>query len=138
MKILVSCIFLVFTFNAWVHAESLTLKQIKQIEEIAQNIADQHNANSNAYLDDMTVATTATATGRNVQFKYVLRVKRGLPPQKLKEFSDETWREIVPNVCKANAKNPAFDRGLNYTFLYVNTYSERLAEFNVDKKTCKY
>jgi len=102
------------------HAQSLTSAQIKQIEEIAQTIASQHNANSKAMLDDMTVSSRAVAIGRNVRFEFVLRVKKGLPPAKLKEFSDGTRGEIVPKSCAANANNPAFDRGLYYTFAYVN------------------
>ena len=118
-------------------AESLTRAQIKQIEDIAQTIASQYNANSKALLDDMTVSTRAIAISRNVRFEYVLRVRKGLPPIKLKEFSDETRREVLPKACQQNANNPAFDRGLHYTFSYMNTYGEKLGEFNVDKATCK-
>lgn len=117
-------------------AQPLTGPQIKQIEEIAQTIASQHNANSKAMLDDMTVSSRAVAIGRNVRFENVLRVKKGLPAAKIKEFSDETQRETTPKSCAANANNPAFDRGLSYTFVYVNTYGEKLAEFNVDKAVC--
>lgn len=120
------------------YAQPLNSAQIKQIEEIAQTIASQHNANSKAFLDEMTVSTRAIAIGRNVQFEYVLRVKKGLPPTKLKEFSDETRREILPKACQQNANNPAFDRGLYYTFAYMNTYGEKLAEFNVDKAICQH
>lgn len=118
-------------------AQTLTSAQIKQIEEIAQMIASQHNANSSAMLDDMTVSSRAVAIGRNVRFENVLRVKKGLPPAKLKEFSDETQREVVPKSCAVNANNLGLDRGLSYTFAYVNTYGEKLAEFNVDKAICK-
>lgn len=118
-------------------AQSLTPAQIKQIEEIAQTIATQHNANAKAMVDDMTASSRAVAVGRNVRFENVLRVKKGLPPAKLKEFSDETRREIVPNACAANASNPAFDRGLTYTYAYVNTHREKLAEFTVDQQLCR-
>lgn len=119
------------------HALTLTPAQINQIEVIAQNIATQHNNNSAASLDDMTVSTRAVAVGRNIRFEYVLRVKKALPTAKLREFADETQREIVPKSCAVNAKNPAFDRGLTYTFSYSNTYNEKLAEFSVDKAICK-
>ena len=118
------------------NAQSLNPAQIKQIEEIAQNIARQHNGNATAMLDEMTVSTRAVAIARNVRFEYVLKVKKGLPPAKLNEFSDETRREIVPKACAANAHNPAFDRGLTYTFFYTNSYGEKLAEFTVDKAVC--
>lgn len=119
------------------HAQSLSAAQIEQIEQIAQTIANQHNNTASANLDDMTVATRAVAIGRNVRFEYVLRVKKGLPQSKLKEFSEETQREVVPKSCAVNAKNPAFDLGLTYTFAYTNTYKEKLAEFIVDKAVCK-
>ena len=120
------------------HAESLTSEQIKQIEEIAQSIASQHNANSKAMVDEMTVSSHAVAIGRNVRFEFVLRVKKGLTPSELKEFSEENRKVLLPKICKNNANNPAFDRGLSYTFIYINTYGEKLSEFNVDKTTCKF
>jgi hypothetical protein len=118
-------------------AQSLNPAQIKQIEEIAQSIAAQHNANAKATLEDMTASSHAVATGRNVRFENVLRVKKGLPPAKLKQLSEETQREVVPKSCAVNAKNPAFDRGLTYTFAYVSTYGEKLAEFTVDPVACR-
>lgn len=121
-----------------VHAQSaLSPAQIKQIEEIAQTIANQHNNTASANLDDMTVSTRAVAIGGNVRFEYVLRVKKGLSQAKLQEFSEVTQREIVPKSCAVNAKNPAFDRGLTYTFSYTNTYKEKLAEFIVDRAVCR-
>lgn len=117
-------------------AQSLSPAQIKQIEDIAQTIALQHNQNAKAMLDDTTVSSRATAVGRNVRFENTLRVKKGLPAAKLKEFSDETQREVVSRSCMVNASNPAFDRGLTYTFVYTNTHGEKLAEFNVDKSVC--
>lgn len=117
-------------------AQSLNSAQIKQIEEIAQNIARQHNGNAAAMLNETTVSTRAVAVARNVRFEYILKVKKGLPPAKLKEFSDETRREIIPKSCAVNAKNPAFDRGLSYTFSYTNIHGEKLAEFTVDKAVC--
>jgi hypothetical protein len=119
-------------------ANALTTAQTKQIEEIAQTIAVQYNANAKALLDDMTVSTRSVAIGRNIRFEYVLRVKKSLPSEKLRAFSDETRREILPKACQQNANNPAFDRGLYYTFTYLNTYGEKLAEFNVDKATCQH
>lgn len=118
-------------------AYALTDAQIKQIEEIAQNIASQHNANAKALTDNVTVSTRAIAIGMNVRFENVLRMKKNIHPAKLKEWVDVTKREIIPRVCKVNAKNTVFDRGLYYTFAYSNTYGEKLTEFVVDKATCK-
>jgi hypothetical protein len=116
---------------------NLTSAQIKQIEEIAQAIAAQSNANRHTMLDEMTVSFHAVAIGRNVRFENVIRTKKGLPPQKIKEWLAATSAEIVPKSCSQNAKNPAFDRGLSYTFAYSNAYGEKLGEVLVDKPTCK-
>lgn len=118
-------------------AQALTSAQIKQIEGIAQNIASQHNANSNALLDEMTASTRAVAIGRNVRIEYVLRIKKNVPPANLKIWADATRSEVIPKACQANSNNPAFDRGLYYTFAYSNTYGEKLTEFVVDKATCR-
>lgn len=116
---------------------ALKAAQIKQIEEIAQSVASQHNANAKKMLDDVTVSTRAIAIGRNVRLEYVLRLKKNIQPAKLKEWVDATKREIIPKACQVNANNPAFDRGLYYTFAYTNTYGEKLTVFVVDKATCK-
>lgn len=122
-----------FTANA----QNLNPAQIKQIEDIANNIAAQSNANKQAMLDEMTVSFNAVAVGRNVRFENVIRVKKGLPPNTIKEWLDATRAEIIPKSCAQNAKNPAFDRGLSYTFSYSNTYGEKLGEVFVDKGTCR-
>lgn len=119
------------------NAENFSPAQIKQIEEIAQNIAAQSNANKPAMLDEMTVSFNAIAVGRNVRFENVIRMKKGLPPKKIKGWLDATRAEIIPKACNQNAKNPAFDRGLSYTFAYSNTYGEKLGDVFVDKATCK-
>lgn len=118
-------------------AHSASPAQNEQIEQIARDIAAQHNASATAMLDEMTVSSTATAARRNVRFENVLRVKKGLSPAKLKEFSDATKKEVFPKACAANAKNPAFGLGLTYTFTYKNTYGETLAEFTVDRHSCR-
>lgn len=119
------------------NAENLNQAQIKQIEDIARSIAAQSNANKQAMLDEMTVSFNAVAVGRNVRFENVISVKKGLPPNTIKVWLDATRAEIMPKACAQNAKNPAFDRGLSYTFAYSNTYGEKLGDVFVDKATCK-
>lgn len=119
------------------NAQNLTPAQIKQIEDIAQNIAAQSNANKQAMLDEMTVAFNAVSVGRNVRFEHIIRVKKGLPPSAIKEWLAATRSELIPKSCAQNAKNPAFDRGLSYTFAYSNTYGEKLGDVFVDKSTCR-
>ena len=119
------------------NAETLKPAQIKQIGEIAKNIAAQSNANKQAMMDEMTVPFNAVAVGRNVRFENVIRVKKGLPPNVIKEWLDATRAEIIPKSCAQNAKNAASDRGLSHTFAYSNTYGEKLGDVFVDKTTCK-
>lgn len=119
------------------NAQNLTPAQIKQIEDIARNIAAQSNANKQAMLDEMTISFNAVAVGRNVRFENVIRVKKGLPPNTIKTWLDATRAEIIPKSCAQNADNPAFDRGLSYTFAYSNTYGEKLGDVFVDKATCR-
>ncbi|OHC81391.1 MAG: hypothetical protein A2100_04115 [Sideroxydans sp. GWF2_59_14] len=104
------------------------------MEDLAKTIALQHNANSKAMLDHVMVSTHAVASGRNVRIENILRLKKDLPAAKLKEWSDMTRQEILLQACK---NPPAFERGLSYTFAYLNTYGEKLTEFNVDKATCE-
>jgi hypothetical protein len=123
--------FVTFVYS---NANALTAEQIKQIEGIAQDIALQHNKNAANMTDEMTVSTRAVS--RNVIFENILRVKKGLKRTELKEYQKAVSEEMVPRVCRQNANNPAFDRGLFYTFIYINTYGEKLAEIIIDKETC--
>ena len=130
---LLAALYCSFTANA----QNLNPAQIKQIEDIAKNIAAQSNANKQAMLDEMTVSFNAVAVGRNVRLEYVIRVKKGLPPNTIKEWLDATRAEITPKSCAQNANNPAFGRGLSYTFAYSNTYGEKLGDVFVDQGTCR-
>jgi|688.fasta_scaffold1075505_2 hypothetical protein len=128
--------FLILTFlninNA--HSEALNDAQIKQIENIAQSIASTSNANAKATQESNSFH--ATAIGRNVIFENISQTKKGLSKQKMKEIEDAIRKEVIPKICLNNANNPAFDRGLNYTLIYKNTYNEKIAEFNIDKPLC--
>ena len=119
------------------NVQNLNAAQIKQIEEISQNIAAQSNANKQAMLDEMTVSFNPVSVGRDVRFENIIKVKKGLPPQIIKEWLDATRAEIIPQTYALNANNPAFGRGLSYTFAYSNTYGEKLGEVFVDIATCK-
>lgn len=129
-------IFLILTFininNAY--SEALNDAQIKQIENIAQSIASTSNANAKATQENNSFH--ATAIGRNVIFENTSQTKKGLSKQKLKEIQDAIRKEVTPKICLNNANNPAFDRGLNYTLIYKNTYNETIAKFNIDKPLC--
>lgn len=117
-------------------ASSDACGQNQTIEQVAQTIAKQHNQNANLMLDEMTVSSRAAASGKNVRFEYVLRVKQGLPKAKLHEFDTQNRLEIVPKVCGVKGNEIGFTRGLTYTFSYTNKFGEKLSEFMVDAKTC--
>jgi hypothetical protein len=106
------------------------------VEWVAENVAKNHNTNSQSMLDNVTLSTSAKSDGKNVIFEYILKIKQNLPISKRNEFANELYKDIVPKACQANKTNAAFDKGLYYTFIYKNTYGEKLAEFIVDKKLC--
>ncbi len=102
------------------------------VESVAAEIAKLHNAAKIA--DGMTVSSTAEARGKQVVIKTVLQVQKDLPKQKLDEFRSALQEEIVPKACMMNANNVAFMKmGLFYTFIYFNTYGQKLAEITVDR-----
>ena len=115
----------------------LNAAQIKQIEEIAAEIAKQSNANKHLHLDDMTSSFNTIAAGRNVRFENVLRVKNDLSRDEITQWLVATQQEIIPSTCAQNVNNPAFDRGLSYTFSYTSMYEQKMGEIIVDKTTCK-
>lgn len=104
------------------------------VEQVAAEIARRHNAAN--ITDEMTESSTAEARGKRVIFKNVLRVRKDLSIQELNEFRAALQEEIVPKTCIANANNIAFMKmGLYYTFLYFNTYGQKIAELTVDGAT---
>lgn len=118
-------------------SQELNPAQIKQIEEIAAEGAKHSNANKYLYLDDMTVSFNAVSTGRNIRFENVLRVKNGLTKNEIAQWLVATQQEIIPQACAQSANNPAFERGLSYTYSYTSIYGQKMGDVLVDKKTCK-
>ena len=106
------------------------------LEQTAQEIARQHNANAKALLDDTTVSTSATAEGVNVIVTYVIRIKQQLPKDKRDEFRKEIATELMRGLCKSNAGSEPFKRGLYYTLVYRSTEDELLSKLVVSKETC--
>ena len=117
--------------------KELNPSQIRQIEEIAAEIAKQSNANKHLSVDDMTESFSASSSGRNVRFEYTLRVKNGLSKSEIMEWLVAMQQEIIPKACAQNANNPAFGRGLSYTFAYSSIYGQKMGDVLVDKVTCK-
>lgn len=106
--------------------------QMQTVEQVAADIVKRHNDAN--LTDDMTVSSTAEARGKQIIFRNVLRVQKDLSADKLNEFRTALREEIVPKTCMVNADNVAFMKmGMCYTFIYLNTYGQKLAEFNVDR-----
>lgn len=106
----------------------------KTVEQVAAEIAKRHNAANLS--DEMTISSTAEARGRQIVFKNVLRAKKDLSEQKLNEIRTALEEDVVPKTCMVNADNVAFmEMGLYYTFIYLNTYGQKLAEITVDRAT---
>jgi hypothetical protein len=110
--------------------------QALTVEQTAQEIARQHNANAKGLIDGTTVSTSAEAQGVNVIITYVIRVQKQLPDDMREEFRKSIGTELVRGACKSNADNEAFKRGLYYTFIYRNTDDELLSKLVVSKETC--
>lgn len=110
--------------------------QALTVEQTAQEIARQHNANAKALIDDTTVSTSAEADGVNVIITYVIRVQQQLPEQMRAEYRKGLEAELLRGACKGNADNEAFKRGLYYTFVYRNTDDQLVSKLVVSKKTC--
>jgi hypothetical protein len=106
--------------------------QTQTVEQVAADVVKRHNDAD--LTDDMTVSSTAEARGKQIIFRNVLRVQKDLSAEKLNEFRTALREEIVPKTCMVNADNVAFMKmGMYYTFIYLNTYGQKLAEFNVDR-----
>ena len=123
-------LFVVLLMPVVARAQPLTL------EQTAQEIARQHNANAKALIDDTTVSTSATAEGKNVIVTYVIRIKQQLPKDKRDEFRKGIATELMRGVCKSNADKDAFKQGLYYTLVYRSTEDELLSKLVVSKDTC--
>ena len=106
------------------------------LEQTAQEIARQHNANAKALIDDTTVSTSATAEGVNVIVTYVLRIRQQLPEDKRDEFRKGIATELMRGICRSNADKEAFKQGLYYTLVYRNTEDELLSKLVVSRETC--
>jgi hypothetical protein len=115
---------------------SVARAQPLTLEQTAQEIARQHNANAKALIDDTTVSTSATAEGKNVIVTYVIRIKQQLPKDKRDEFRKGIATELMRGVCKSNADKDAFKQGLYYTLVYRSTEDELLSKLVVSKDTC--
>jgi hypothetical protein len=109
-------------------------------EALVIEAARQYNANAAALIaranDPMNESTFAKADGKNLIFYWVLRAKKDIASEKLAEFQKETFDEIAPRVCRENAKNEAFQRGMFYTFVYRSRHGQEMAEIVVDRDTC--
>lgn len=129
-KIIISCI--VF-FALWKTFFALADGPVR-IEDVMANIAKTHNANPK--LDQMTVSSVATASGRKVTFRNVMRVKKGLTPSEMANFQVAIREELLPQVCAVNREVFSWKKGISYAYVYDNTYGERVGELVIDERAC--
>ena len=117
-------------------ASTHSISQPKTVEDVAADIARQHNINAPSMYDGVLIGTAATARGKNIEFSNVLKVKPSLSKEKVSEFQAATRNEIFPEACRINKDNPAFVKGLTYTYIYHSISGQKLAEFSVSKQSC--
>lgn len=107
----------------------------KTVESLVADIAAQHNSIPKS--DEMTASSTATPNGKQLIFRNVMRIKKGLLPQQLAAFRSGLVDEVVRPACAANMKTWTFAKDLTYQFIYDNTYGERLAVVDVSLPICQ-
>lgn len=129
-KLIISCI--VF-FVLWKAFFALAQGQVR-IEDVMANIAKAHNANPK--LDQMTVSSVATASARKVTFHNVMRVKKGLTSSEMASFQAAIREEILPQACAVNREVFSWKKGISYSYVYDNTYGERIGELVIDERAC--
>lgn len=133
-SVALSAILAALLLQTCAYAQDLTPAQRAQIEQIAGSIAQKHNAAG--FSDDITISSTATSLGSNVRFTSVLRIRPDTPEVKMRQFRDMNMRETTQKACIANRSNPAFARGLSYTFAYHDQGGRPIQEFSVTKELC--
>jgi hypothetical protein len=105
-----------------------------RIEAVMANIAKTHNANPK--LDQMTLSSVATASGRKVIFHNVMRIKKGLTPSEMADFQAEIREELLPQACAVNHEVFSWKKGISYVYVYDNAYGERIGELVIDERAC--
>ncbi len=106
------------------------------LDDIARQIAQQHNANASRVTDEFTISSSATSVGKNVIFNYTLAIRPDTPKNKIDQFVSEWKAEMVPQTCQANANSEAFKQGLYYTFIYFDRNRNKITEYSVSRDTC--
>ena len=118
-------------FSTTLYAAQLT------VEEAANLIAREHNKKYRGVSDGFTIASSASSVGKNVIFTNVWAIRAGTTQEQIENFVLEWQSEMIPEVCRANKSDYAFNSGLYYTFVYKNSQGANIAEYTVDKAWCK-
>jgi hypothetical protein len=104
----------------------------KSPEEMAAQAARAHNAQQIS--DEMLVSSRASAVGRRVLFRNIVRVRKGPSDDERTAFLFDVRSALVARICAAD--RDAVKSGVSYTWVYDNTWGERVAEVHIDEKTC--
>ena len=107
------------------------------LNEIAIQIAQQHNANPPRMVDNFTISSSATSSGKNVIFNYTWAIRPDAPKSKIDQLITEWKAEMIPQVCQANAHSEAFNQGLYYSFIYSDRNKNKITEYIVSRDTCQ-
>jgi hypothetical protein len=100
------------------------------VEWIASEIAQRHNAKTANLQDPTVVRTQATAKGKEVIFRFVIKASPNANPNALQDH-------VLPATCQMNASNPAFKDGLFYTFEYTDVNRRQISRFSVGSSQCR-
>ena len=106
------------------------------LDDIARQIAQQHNANASRVTDEITISSSATSGGKNVIFNYTLAIRPDTPKNKIDQFVSEWKADMVPQTWQGNANSEAFKQGLYYTFIYFDRNRNKITEYSVSRDTC--
>lgn len=129
-KLIISCV--VFAI-LWRGFFALAQSPVR-IEDVMANIAKTYNANPK--IDQMTTSSVATASGRQVTFHNVMRVKKGLSAIEKANFQAAIREELLPQACTVNREVLSWKKGISYYYIYDNTYGERIGELVINEQAC--
>ncbi|MCP5177737.1 MAG: hypothetical protein H6997_09330 [Moraxellaceae bacterium] len=117
-------------------ASTSSLGASLSLDEMAKQIAQQHNLNASRVVDNFTISSSATSVGKNVIFSYILAIRPNTPKNKIDQFVSEWKAEMIPRVCQVNASNDFFKEGLYYTFIYFDRSRKKITQYSVSYDTC--
>jgi hypothetical protein len=109
----------------------------QSVEDMAALIASEHTKRYRGVSDGTVIESYATSHGKNVVFTNILAIRKNVLPDEIDNFIMEWISEMIPQVCRTNRKDYAFNNGLFYTFVYKDRGGKVISEYSVDSALCK-